>query len=114
MAATEPILPAELAPAQHEQLRRSLSIPRTSDEDNRLSFQDARKGEKESDLLNKLGLGSYARRTLGICCLTITVFLWTLANFLASVSIRATLQSMRMEPKLTSPGAGHVLRQFVR
>ena len=91
MVATEPMLPAELAPAQHEQLRRSLSIPRTSDEDNRLSFQDARKGEKESDLLNKLGLGSYARRTLGICCLTVTVFLWTLANFLASVSTRAVL-----------------------
>ncbi|KAK5993617.1 putative vacuolar membrane protein [Cladobotryum mycophilum] len=34
--------------------------------------------------LAKMGLGGVARRTLGICCLLVTVFLWTLSNFLAS------------------------------
>ncbi|KAK7403626.1 hypothetical protein QQX98_010591 [Neonectria punicea] len=32
----------------------------------------------------KLGLAGVARRTLGIVCLMVTVFLWTLYNFLAS------------------------------
>ncbi|KAM0518389.1 hypothetical protein ACHAPE_004152 [Trichoderma viride] len=32
----------------------------------------------------RLGLGGVARRTLGICFLLTTVFLWTLSNFLAS------------------------------
>ncbi|EFY91815.1 hypothetical protein J3458_001398 [Metarhizium acridum] len=31
-----------------------------------------------------MGLGGVARRTLGICLLLVTVFLWTLSNFLAS------------------------------
>ncbi|KAG5982829.1 hypothetical protein E4U55_001282 [Claviceps digitariae] len=35
-------------------------------------------------LLASLGLGGVARRTLGICLLLVTVFLWTLSNFLAS------------------------------
>ncbi|KAI9149388.1 putative vacuolar membrane protein [Paramyrothecium foliicola] len=35
-------------------------------------------------LLAKMGLGGVARRTLGICFLLVTVFLWTLSNFLAS------------------------------
>ncbi|KAF1735232.1 putative vacuolar membrane protein [Beauveria bassiana] len=35
-------------------------------------------------LLAKIGLGGYARRTLGICLLIVVVFLWTLSNFLAS------------------------------
>lgn len=34
----------------------------------------------------KLGLDYVARRTLGICLLLVTVLLWTLSNFLASVS----------------------------
>lgn len=32
-----------------------------------------------------IGLGGVARRTLGICLLLVTVFLWTSSNFLASV-----------------------------
>lgn len=32
-----------------------------------------------------MGLAGMARRTLGICLLLVTVFLWTLTNFLASV-----------------------------
>lgn len=35
-------------------------------------------------LLVRYGLGGIARRTLGICLLLVTVFLWTLSNFLAS------------------------------
>ena len=87
MAATEPMLPGELAPPHHERPRTSLSVSSTADDEHRLSFQDVHAGEKESGLLSRLGLGHYARRTLGICCLTITVFLWTLANFLASVCL---------------------------
>lgn len=34
---------------------------------------------------DKLGLSGIGRRTLGISFLLITVFLWTLSNFLASV-----------------------------
>ena len=33
----------------------------------------------------KMGLGVFARRTLGIILLLVTVSLWTLSNFLASV-----------------------------
>ena len=36
-------------------------------------------------MLARIGLGGYARRTLGICLLIVVVFLWTLSNFLASV-----------------------------
>lgn len=34
----------------------------------------------------RIGLAGVARRTLAICLLLVTVFLWTLSNFLASVS----------------------------
>jgi solute carrier family 35 protein F5 len=34
---------------------------------------------------SKVGLGGVGRRTLGILCLLVTVFLWTLSNFMASV-----------------------------
>ncbi|OAR03088.1 hypothetical protein LLEC1_07471 [Akanthomyces lecanii] len=43
----------------------------------------SRSASKKS-LLATIGLGGYARRTLGICLLIIVVFLWTLSNFLAS------------------------------
>jgi solute carrier family 35 protein F5 len=39
-----------------------------------------------SSLGARLGLATMARRTLGISLLLVTVFLWTLSNFLASVS----------------------------
>jgi solute carrier family 35 protein F5 len=38
------------------------------------------------NIREKLGLGGVARRTLGIGLLLIVVFLWTLSNFMASVS----------------------------
>jgi len=34
---------------------------------------------------SRLGFGVVARRTLGICLLLVTVFMWTLSNFLASL-----------------------------
>lgn len=42
---------------------------------------------KTSTFWTKLGLGGVTRRTLGICLLLITVLLWTLSNFLASVGL---------------------------
>lgn len=40
-----------------------------------------------SGLRARLGLLGVARRTLGILLLLFTVFMWTLSNFLASVSL---------------------------
>lgn len=37
------------------------------------------------NLRTRLGLGGVGRRTLGLACLLLTVFLWTASNFLASV-----------------------------
>ncbi len=37
-------------------------------------------------ILANFGLAGVARRTIGICLLLIVVFLWTISNFLASVS----------------------------
>ncbi|KHO00315.1 heme oxygenase-like, multi-helical [Metarhizium album ARSEF 1941] len=39
---------------------------------------------KQSTFWAGMGLGGVARRTLGVCLLLLTVFLWTLTNFLAS------------------------------
>ena len=36
---------------------------------------------------SKLGVDSLARRTLGICLLLTTVFMWTLSNFMASATL---------------------------
>jgi solute carrier family 35 protein F5 len=44
-------------------------------------------GGGHKTIREKLGLGGVARRTLGIGLLLIVVFLWTLSNFLASVSV---------------------------
>lgn len=39
-------------------------------------------------MVGGLGIAGIARRTLGIILLLVTVFLWTLSNFLASVRTR--------------------------
>ncbi|KND93893.1 putative vacuolar membrane protein [Tolypocladium ophioglossoides CBS 100239] len=39
---------------------------------------------KKEGIRARMGLAGVARRTLGICLLLVTVFLWTLSNFLAS------------------------------
>ncbi|AEO56200.1 hypothetical protein MYCTH_2300840 [Thermothelomyces thermophilus ATCC 42464] len=62
------------------QLFRSLSAATTSDS---RTTTGASTGSGSS-MREKLGLGSIARRTLGITLLLIVVFLWTLSNFLAS------------------------------
>ncbi|KEZ39700.1 hypothetical protein SAPIO_CDS9651 [Scedosporium apiospermum] len=84
MAANEPILytPADTEPRE---ARLSTSVGRPSSDGHRLSMQSStRKYGGAHGLLARLGLGGVARRTLGICLLLVTVFLWTLANFLAS------------------------------
>jgi solute carrier family 35 protein F5 len=43
-------------------------------------------GTSSGGMRAKLGLGGIARRTLGIALLLVVVCLWTLSNFLASVS----------------------------
>ncbi|KAG7288835.1 hypothetical protein NEMBOFW57_005194 [Staphylotrichum longicolle] len=45
---------------------------------------DSRATTGGSSIRERLGLGGVARRTLGIICLLVVVFLWTLSNFLAS------------------------------
>jgi hypothetical protein len=42
----------------------------------------------------KLGLAGVARRTLGLACLMVTVLLWTLYNFMASVRVPAPIPSL--------------------
>lgn len=71
----EPTMPAEPTP------RRSPSVGAAS-------LAVASRHERITALLDqKAGVMGIARHTLGIICLLITVFLWTLSNFLASVSL---------------------------
>jgi solute carrier family 35 protein F5 len=53
----------------------------------RRSVSSSRASGKHAGFRASIGLGSVARRTLGIFLLLVTVFLWTGSNFLASVSI---------------------------
>ncbi|KAL8358192.1 hypothetical protein RB598_002795 [Gaeumannomyces tritici] len=82
----DPTRPAELAAEeQHSvprlQPRRSISSAMLM-QDSMMSSLSAATGR--SGLREKLGVAGFARRTLGIILLIITVFLWTLSNFLAS------------------------------
>jgi solute carrier family 35, member F5 len=88
----EPMMPAELAPDHplppQTTSRDSLSSLGTStDVDMIVSTQSlgVLPGQA-SGWRKQLTLGGVARRTLGISLLLLTVFLWTLSNFLASVS----------------------------
>jgi len=96
MAPTEPLMPAELALQQHTQgddaagsRRQSQSglgsVPLLAHGVSRSSSLSAGKGT----LRDRLGLQGVARRTLGIILLLFTVLMWTLSNFLASVSVPA-------------------------
>ncbi|KAK7706642.1 hypothetical protein SLS64_007473 [Diaporthe eres] len=86
MAPLEPLAAsAELCPEPEEMRRRSLSSGPLSASVASLRASGAggtRKGA--GGLLASLGLGGFARRTLGITLLLVTVFLWTASNFLAS------------------------------
>ncbi|KLU88430.1 hypothetical protein MAPG_07416 [Magnaporthiopsis poae ATCC 64411] len=81
----EPARPAELAAEQNgglePQPRRSISSAMLL-QDSVISSRSG--GTGRSGLREKLGVAGFARRTLGIILLTITVFLWTVSNFLAS------------------------------
>jgi solute carrier family 35 protein F5 len=95
MAPAEPLMPLELA----EDHQHHLHVPgsrRTAESrpmpllERGMSRTSARTTESSaSGLKARLGLAGVARRTLGIGLLLITVFLWTLSNFLASVSLRS-------------------------
>ncbi|KAF4779699.1 hypothetical protein HER10_EVM0005943 [Colletotrichum scovillei] len=84
MAPSEPMLPAALAPPDHDRPpRRSFSST------DRLSASVASTNRSRSTVRSsgwqaKMGLAGVARRTLGISLLLVTVLLWTISNFLAS------------------------------
>ncbi|KAG8159212.1 hypothetical protein KVR01_010873 [Diaporthe batatas] len=88
MAPLEPLAAsAELCPEPEEMRRRSLSSGPLSS--SITSLRESGKGATRGaagggGLLASLGLGRFARRTLGITLLLVTVFLWTTSNFLAS------------------------------
>ncbi|KAH8771784.1 hypothetical protein F5883DRAFT_550428 [Diaporthe sp. PMI_573] len=89
MAPLEPLAAsAELCPEPEEMRRRSLSSGPLSSSITSLrtsGITGARGGGGGGGgLLASLGLGGFARRTLGITLLLVTVFLWTASNFLAS------------------------------
>lgn len=87
MAPLEPLAAsAELCPEPEEMRRRSLSSGPLSSSMASLRASGAKgsRGAGGGGLLASLGLGGFARRTLGITLLLVTVFLWTASNFLAS------------------------------
>lgn len=87
MAPLEPLAAsAELCPEPEEMRRRSLSSGPLSSSIASLGASGATGSRKAGGggLLASLGLGGFARRTLGITLLLVTVFLWTASNFLAS------------------------------
>jgi solute carrier family 35, member F5 len=82
MAPIEPLIPGELAPdertSRHMQPGRVQLLARGTSQSQSTS--------PSSSLRARFGLLGVARRTLGITLLLITVLLWTVSNFLASVS----------------------------
>lgn len=89
-------MPAELAPPGVEYHavghgRRSQSLSEDGNHGidlgaSRASIRSTGTTGTKSTLRSKFGLMGVARRTLGIALLLLTVFLWTVSNFLASVS----------------------------
>ncbi|KAI7781827.1 thiamine-repressible mitochondrial transport protein thi74 [Diaporthe eres] len=86
MAPLEPLAAsAELCPEPEEMRRRSISSGPLSASVASLRASGAGGNRKGAGgLLASLGLGGFARRSLGITLLLVTVFLWTASNFLAS------------------------------
>ncbi|WYZ38912.1 hypothetical protein EsH8_III_000826 [Colletotrichum jinshuiense] len=83
MAPSEPMLPAAIAPEQHDRPpRRSFSTGRLSA--SVASTNRSRSTVRSAGWQAKMGLAGVARRTLGISLLLVTVLLWTVSNFLAS------------------------------
>lgn len=88
MAPLELAASAELCPEPEEMRRRSLSSGPLSSSITSLRASGLGGTRTAAGggggLLASLGLGGFARRTLGITLLLVTVFLWTTSNFLAS------------------------------
>ena len=84
MAPSEPLMPAEVAPERSSTSRRS-SLGSIHSLNEMTSSQLSSRGSAKGGFRAKLGLGGVARRTLGIALLMVTVILWTVSNFLASV-----------------------------
>ncbi len=87
----EPIIPADLAPERASFSRRaSLASSRSlnamaSLHSSSLLSSSSPSAVVKSGFLMRVGLAGAARRTLGIILLMVTVCLWTVSNFLASV-----------------------------
>ncbi|KAK9422135.1 putative EamA domain-containing protein [Seiridium unicorne] len=82
MASTEPFFSSEAEPEIGRASRRSSEPLETPMEDLSASFMSRR--SVASSASRKPGYMKLARRTLGLACLLVTVFLWTASNFLAS------------------------------
>ncbi|KAI0167791.1 hypothetical protein BJ166DRAFT_520682 [Pestalotiopsis sp. NC0098] len=82
MGSVEPFMPADVEPEVERARRRSLDPMEASVEDMSASFMSRRSAA--SGATRKSSFGKVARRTLGLTCLLVTVFLWTTSNFLAS------------------------------
>lgn len=83
MAPSEPIVPAEIAPERSRRIS-SEDLPSPALEDMSQSFATSRSATSATSSKRKSGIMNLARRTLGLACLLVTVFLWTASNFLAS------------------------------
>lgn len=76
-------MPAEVEPEVERARRRSLEPMETPVDDMSASFMSRRSAGSGPAKKNSV-MGNVARRTLGLTCLMVTVFLWTASNFLAS------------------------------
>jgi solute carrier family 35 protein F5 len=84
MSAQEPPVPPAVANEFRLSSERLMMAPgEAHDQISMTSSQDLKHGV---GFKKGLGLEKVARRSLGLIMLTITVFLWTSSNFLASVS----------------------------
>ncbi|TLD26812.1 hypothetical protein PspLS_05321 [Pyricularia sp. CBS 133598] len=78
--------PADLAASRDRisQHSRQSSTRRTRSLSTGRMLEDAAASRGDGGLLKRFGLAKFARRTLGIMLLSVTVLLWTISNFLAS------------------------------
>jgi solute carrier family 35 protein F5 len=93
MAPAEPMMPVDLAspgldyhPIGNRRRSHSESENGIDMGASRGSIRSAGTNGSKTSWRGKFGLLGMARRTLGIILLLLTVFLWTVSNFLASVS----------------------------
>ncbi|KAM4056339.1 hypothetical protein HRG_003256 [Hirsutella rhossiliensis] len=77
---SEPILPSDAVAGLGLEHRRMSSTAASTG----LSLRESYSSPEKGGLRARMGLAGVARRTLGISLLLVTVFLWTVSNFLAS------------------------------